>query len=147
MKTESLTHFFEKRGDIMEKTETPIMEEIRGTIDEIIAQIKRLIREGNARRVIVKNSEGKILFQSQLTLGVAGTAFFVLYAPVFTAITTLVLYVSDVRVFVEKEVDENRDEYEVEAEVIEIDEEEEKKEKEKKQEKDESDKTVGKKKK
>ncbi len=131
----------------MEKTETPIMEEIRGTIDEIITQIKRLIREGNARRVIVKNSEGKILFQSQLTLGVAGTAFFVLYAPVFTAITTLVLYVSDVRVFVEKEADENRDEYEVEAEVIEIDEEEEKKEKEKKQEKDESDKTVGKKKK
>ena len=131
----------------MEKTETPIMEEIRGTIDEIIAQIKRLIREGNARRVIVKNREGKVLFQSQLTLGVAGTAFFVLYAPVFTAITTLVLYVSDVRVFVEKEVDENRDEYEVEAEVIEIDEEEEKKEKEKKQEKDESDKTVGKKKK
>ncbi len=147
MKTKSLTHFFEKRGDIMEKTETPIMEEIRGTIDEIITQIKRLIREGNARRVIVKNSEGKILFQSQLTLGVAGTAFFVLYAPVFTAITTLVLYVSDVRVFVEKEADENRDEYEVEAEVIEIDEEEEKKEKEKKQEKDESDKTVGKKKK
>jgi hypothetical protein len=138
MKSKSLTHIFEKRGNTMEKSGTPIMEEIQGTVNEIISQIKRLIKEGNARRVIVKSKSGKTLFQSQLTLGVAGTTFMVVYAPVFTAITTLILYASDVRVFVEKEIDESSDEYEVEAEVIEIDEEDEK---------DPSDKTVGKKKK
>lgn len=138
----------------MEKTTTPILEEIQGTVNEILSQIKRLIKEGNARRVVVKNRSGKVLFQSQLTVGLAGTAFFAMYAPILTAISTLVLYVSDVRVFVEKEVDGSADEYEVEAEIIEIDEEEEdakKKEPQAKKssakKKSETDKTVGKKKK
>jgi hypothetical protein len=39
----------------MEKQSKTILEEIQGTADEIITQIKRLIREGNARRVIIKN--------------------------------------------------------------------------------------------
>ncbi|MDX1592216.1 MAG: DUF4342 domain-containing protein [Balneolaceae bacterium] len=144
----------------MEKTTKPIMEEIQGTVNEIISQLRRLIKEGNARKVLVKNKNGKILFQSQLTIGVAGTAFLALYAPVLTAISSILLYASDVRVFVEKEVDESRDEYEVEAEVIEIDEaddeEDEEEEKAKKsktkksssdKKKKETDKTVGKKKK
>jgi hypothetical protein len=145
MKTNSLTQFFEKRGKLMEKTSTPIMEEIQGTLDEIISQVRKLIREGNARRVVIKNREGSTLFQSQLTLSVAGTAFFVVYAPILTAITTLVLYASDVRVFVEKESNDYKDEYEVEAEVIEISDDEDSKEK--KEKKSEADKTVGKKKK
>lgn len=111
----------------MEKSEKTMIEEIRGTLDEIINQIRAFIREGNARRVIVKNKQGKVLFQSQLTLGVAGTTFFVVYAPVLTAITTLILYASDVRVFVERDIDESeneRDEYEVDAQVIEIEDDE-----------------------
>jgi hypothetical protein len=155
MNSKSLTQFFEKRGTSMEKTTTPIMEEIQGTVNEVLSQIKRLISEGNARRVVVKNKSGKVLFQSQLTLGLAGTAFFAMYAPILTAVSTLLLYVSDVRVFVEKEVDESADEYEVEAEIIEIDEEtgDEAKTKETKTKKSsstgkkETDKTVGKKKK
>ncbi len=116
----------------MEKSGKTMIEEIRGTLDEIINQIRALIREGNARRVIVKNKQGKVLFQSQLTLGVAGTTFFVVYAPVLTAITTLILYASDVRVFVERDVNESdneRDEYEVDAQVIEIEDDEEENEK------------------
>lgn len=106
----------------MEKSEKTILEELRGTLDEILRQLRKLIHEGNARRVIVKNSQGKVLFQSQLTLGVAGTAFFVVYAPILSAITTLILYASDVRVFVERDAEENEheDEYEVDAQVIEI---------------------------
>lgn len=119
-----------------------IVEEIRGTVEEIIKQVRKLIREGNARRVIIKNKEGKILFQSQLTIGLAGTAFFAVIAPIITAITALVLYSREVKVLVEREVDENEDEYEVdaEAEVVDISDEGEtnKKDEEK------SDKTVGK---
>jgi hypothetical protein len=119
-----------------------IFEEVRGTLDEIIHQVKKLIREGNARRVVIKNKKGKILFQSQLTLGVAGTAFMAMVAPIISAITICVMYFSDVKVFIEREVDEASDEYEVEAEVIEIDDEEDEKE-----DLDKTDKTVGKKKK
>jgi hypothetical protein len=87
----------------MEKTEKTILEEIQGTVQEIISQIKELIRKGDAKRVIVKNRKGNVLLESRLTLGVAGAAVLAIYAPIFTAITTLVLYVSDVRVFVEKD--------------------------------------------
>jgi len=158
MNSKSLTHFFEKRGQDMEKTSKPIMEEIQGTVSEIISQIRRLISEGNARKVVVKNRNNKVLFQSQLTIGVAGTAFLAFYAPVLTALSTLLLYASDVRVFVEKEIDGSADEFEVEAELIEIDEEDDQDEKEEKERKEpktkkssskkksETDKTVGKKK-
>lgn len=117
----------------METTGKTILEEIRGTVDEIIKQVKNIIKEGNARRILIKNKKGKVLFQSQLTIGAAGLTFFAIYAPIVTAITTLVLIANDVKVFVEREVDEEDDEFEVEAEVIEIkDEEEEGEEKEKK---------------
>jgi hypothetical protein len=107
----------------MEKQSKNILEEIQGTADEIITQIKRLIREGNARRVIIKNRRGKTLFQSQLTIGAAGFTFFAIYAPIITAITAVILMANDVTVMVEREIDdedEDKDEYEVEAEVIEI---------------------------
>lgn len=104
----------------MEKTQKTIFEEIRGTVDEIIAQVKKIIKEGNARRILIKNKNGKILFQSQLTIGAAGLALLAVYAPVITAISTILLFVNDAKVFIEREVSEDEDEYEVEAEVIEI---------------------------
>ncbi|PKD43127.1 DUF4342 domain-containing protein [Rhodohalobacter barkolensis] len=124
----------------MEKTEKTILEEIQGTVQEIISQIKELIRKGDAKRVIVKNRKGNVLLESRLTLGVAGAAVLAIYAPIFTAITTLVLYVSDVRVFVEKEINESSDEYEIDAEVIDIQDDEDEKKND-----DPTDKTVGKK--
>lgn len=131
MKSQSLTKKSQRNGNDMEKTQKTIFEEIRGTMDEIIAQVKKIIKEGNARRILIKNKKGKTLFQSQLTMGAAGLALLALYAPVITAISTILLFVNDAKVFIEREVGEDEDEYEVEAEVIEIndeDEEEEKKE-------------------
>jgi len=133
----------------MEREQKTILEEIQGTVNEIISQVKKLIREGNARRIIIKNKNGKTLFESQLTLGVAGTAFFTAVAPIISAITMFVLFASDAKVLVEKDVNENEDEYEVEAEVIEIEDEEEEEKKEEKKKKSsgssKTDKTVGKK--
>lgn len=122
----------------MEKTEKTILEEVQGTVQEIISQIKKLIRKGDAKRVIVKNKKGNVLLESRLTLGVTGAVVLAVYAPLFTAISALLLYISDVRVFVERNVDDSTDEYEVDAEVIEIEDDEESKKESK------SDKTVGK---
>lgn len=125
----------------MEKTQKTILEEIRGTVDEIIKQVKKIIREGNARRILIKNKNGKTLFQSQLSIGAAGLTLLAIYAPIITAISTILLFANDAKVYIEREVDEAEDEYEVEAEVIEIKDEDEEKEKseEKKSKKDESD--------
>lgn len=114
-------------------------EELKGTASEIIAQVKKLIKEGNARRLIIQNKDGKVLFQTQLTAGVAGTALVTAMAPVVSAIGMFALFLNDVKVIVEKYPDEEMegDEYEVDAEVIEVQDEEEDEE--------EPEKTVGKK--
>jgi hypothetical protein len=107
-----------------------IFEELRGTADEIISQLKKMIREGNARRLVIKNKDGKILFQSVLTAGLAGTALIAMIAPIASAIAVFVMYTRDIQVLVEKDADPANpsDEYEVEAEdaeVIEINDDEE----------------------
>jgi len=126
-------------------------EEITGTVSEIINQVKKLIREGNTRRVLIKDKNGKILFQSQLTIGVGGVAVLTAIAPIVSAISMFALFMNDVKIIVERypEDEANTDEYEVDADVIEIREEEEKETAEEQTGKEESeektDKTVGKK--
>ena len=126
-------------------------EEIQGTVSEIISQVKKLIKEGNARRVMIKNSEGKVLFQSQLTVGVGGAAVLTSIAPVVSAIGVFALFMNDVKIIVERypedETNENGDEYEVEADFIEIRDEEEpdtSDEQEESKSEEKTDKTVGK---
>lgn len=113
----------------MESTDRTIFKEITGTIDEIIREVRKLIREGNARTLIIKNKEGRVIFQTHLSVGVAGTALFTVMAPFISALTMFVMFANDVQVIVEKHKNgesesdsenENRDEYEVEGEIIDI---------------------------
>ncbi len=110
----------------MTKSEKTLHEEITGTVDEIIKEVRRLIREGNARSLIIKNKDGKELFKTQLTFGVAGTTMFAVMAPFISALTMLVLFANDVKVVVEKEPtpsnqeDYEEDEYEIDGEIIDI---------------------------
>lgn len=121
-------------------------EELTGSVSQVIRQIKKLIKEGNARRLMIQDKKGKVLFQTQLTAGIAGTALITAMAPIVSAISMFALFMNDVKIIVEKYPPEElgEDEYEVEADaevIIDVeDEEEEPKEKK-------TDKTVGKKKK
>lgn len=111
----------------MKKEDSTILEELKGTAEDVISQLKAIVKKGNAKRVMVKNRKGKILFQSPLTFSAAGAFFFIVYAPVITALTALAAVASDVSVWVESVAEEEpkEDTYEVDAEVIEIDDEEE----------------------
>ena len=72
-------------------------EKIEGTTDQILAQIKRLIDEGNIRRVLVKQ-QGKVIAEFPLTVGVVGTVL----APVAAAIGALTAVLADCSIEVEK---------------------------------------------
>lgn len=135
-----------------------IYEEVQGGVNEVIAKIREFIKEGSARRLIIKNKEGEVVFQTQLAFGVGGAALVGAMAPVISAIGMFAMFINDYQILVEREVDEDSDEYSVDAEIIEITEDEEEeeastetkdkakpKEEEKAEEKEE--KTVGKKKK
>jgi hypothetical protein len=56
---------------------------VRG--EDLLKKIKELIREGNVRRIIIKDEQGKTYMEIPLTLGVVG----VVLAPVWAAIGAL----------------------------------------------------------
>ncbi len=131
-----------------------LFEEIKGGVNEVISRIRELIKEGSARRLIIKNKEGETVFQTQLAFGVSGAALISAMAPVISAIGMFAMFLNDYQILVEKVADEDHDEYEVDADVIEIideDEQDEEAEKEEtkaeeKGEEPKEEKTVGKKK-
>jgi Domain of unknown function (DUF4342) len=78
----------------MEKT---WREKIEGTTDQVLAQIRKLIDEGNIRRVVVKH-QGKTVAEFPLTVGVVGTVI----APVAAAIGALTAVLAECSIEVEK---------------------------------------------
>jgi len=77
-------------------------EEFTVTGDKVIATLKELLQEGNIRRVILKNEEGKTLIEIPLTLGVVG----VLLLPVWAAIGAIAALAARMTILVER-VDKN----------------------------------------
>jgi hypothetical protein len=78
----------------MEKT---WRETIEGTTDQILGQIRKLLDEGNIRRVVVKN-QGTIVAEFPLTVGLVGTVI----APLAAAIGALTAVLADCTIEVEK---------------------------------------------
>lgn len=75
-------------------------------VDRVIERTKKLIHEGNVRRLIVKNAEGVTLIEVPLTMGVVGAVL----VPVWAAIAAIAAIVSDATVVVEKrETDDDED--------------------------------------
>jgi hypothetical protein len=70
--------------------------QVRG--DDLLHKVKELVHEGNIRRIIIKNEEGKRLIEIPLTLGVVGIALL----PVWAAIGAIAALVSDCTIVVEK---------------------------------------------
>ena len=84
----------------MEKT---WREKLEGTTDQILAQIKKLIDEGNIRRVVVKQ-RGRVVAEFPLTVGVVGTVI----APLAAAIGALTAVLAECTIEVEKVADEDK---------------------------------------
>jgi len=76
-------------------------EEFKVSGEKLVGRIKELVHEGNIRRIIINNDEGKTLIEIPLTLGVVGAVLL----PVWAAIGTIAALVADLTIIVEK-VDE-----------------------------------------
>ena len=73
-------------------------EEYTVTGDGLIAKIKELVHEGNIRRVIIKNEEGRTLIEVPLTLGVVGA----ILLPAWAAIGAVAALVTNCTLVVER---------------------------------------------
>lgn len=83
--------------DVQTETETKTEEhKVRG--ENLVAKVKELIREGNIRRITIRNEDGKELIEIPLTLGVVGIALL----PVWAAIGAIAALVTDCTIVVEK---------------------------------------------
>lgn len=65
---------------------------------ELVKKIKELIKEGNIRRIIIKNEKGKVMMEIPVTFVVVG-AFF---APVLAAIGALAALMTKCTIEVER---------------------------------------------
>lgn len=73
-------------------------EEFRVNGEELIAKIKQLFHEGNIRRIIIKDKDGKTVMEIPLTIGVVG----VLLAPTLAAVGAIAALLTEATVVVEK---------------------------------------------
>ena len=82
----------------MERT---LWEKLEGTTEQVINQIKKLVEEGNIRRVVVRQ-RGRTIAEFPLTAGVIGAVI----APVAAAIGALSALLTECSIEVEKTVRE-----------------------------------------
>ena len=73
-------------------------EEFRTTGDELLAKTKELIHQGNIRRLIIKNEEGRTLIEIPLTIGLIGAALL----PIFAAVGAIAALATDCSIVVER---------------------------------------------
>ena len=73
-------------------------EEFKVSGDDVIKTVKKIISEGNARRIIIKNEAGESLIEFPLTVGAVGA----LLLPVFAAVGAIAALVAKCTIVVEK---------------------------------------------
>jgi hypothetical protein len=73
-------------------------EEFRVNGEELLAKIKKLVHEGNIRRIIIKNKDGNVVMEIPMTFGVVGA----LLLPTLAAVGAIAALLSEATIVVEK---------------------------------------------
>ncbi|MGH7655279.1 MAG: DUF4342 domain-containing protein [Gemmatimonadaceae bacterium] len=75
------------------------VEELKVAGEKLKDTVKNLVHEGNVRRIIVKNGEGRVLLDMPLSAGLAGA----ILLPLLTAIAGIVALAKEFTVVIERE--------------------------------------------
>jgi len=75
-----------------------LTEEVKVKGEDLLKKVKELIREGNIRRIIIKNENGEPYVEIPLTLGVVGMVF----APVLAAVGAIAALASNFTIEIQK---------------------------------------------
>ena len=76
-------------------------EEFKVSGDDVVDAVKKLIKEGNARKISIKNENGDTLIEFPVTVGAIG----VLIAPALAAVGAIAALVTRCTIVVEKRDD------------------------------------------
>lgn len=80
---------------------TKTQETIKVKGEELLGKVKELVKEGNVRRIIISDKNGKQILVLPLTLGVVGA----LVAPVLAAVGAVAALVTECSITVERETE------------------------------------------
>jgi len=69
-------------------------EEFRVKGEELVEKVKQLIHEGNVRRLIIKDEEGKVYLEIPVTFGLIGA----LIAPMLAAVGAVAAMVANLKI-------------------------------------------------
>lgn len=67
--------------------------------EELLGKVKQLVKEGNVRRIVIKDKKGKELISLPLTIGVVGVAI----APVLAAVGAIAALVTECTIAVQRD--------------------------------------------
>ncbi len=73
-------------------------EEFKVSGEELVEKIKEIIKEGNARKIIIKNENGESVVEFPLTIGAIGA----LIAPILAAVGAIAALLTKCTIVVEK---------------------------------------------
>ena len=79
-------------------SETKKTEEFTINGEDLIAKIKEIIKQGNAKKITVKDKEGNEIISFPVTVGVAGLVL----APVFAAIGAVAALATECTIVIER---------------------------------------------
>jgi hypothetical protein len=83
--------------------ERTFKESFKVAADQLVDAVKRLVHEGNVRRVIIKQ-EGRTVVEFPLTIGVVGTVL----APVLAAVGAIAAYMTECTIEVERTANDDK---------------------------------------
>jgi hypothetical protein len=83
----------------MTEVREPFAETFKLKGESVLAKIKELVHEGNVRRIILKNDEGRTVIELPLTVGVIGA----LLVPAWAAIGAVAALAADLTIVVERD--------------------------------------------
>ena len=92
------------------KREPPDNDETVVPGSELIERVKKLVAEGNVRRLIIKKPSGEVMLEIPLTAGVVAGGAAILMAPVLAALGALAALLAEVKLEVVRTEPEDRDE-------------------------------------
>jgi hypothetical protein len=78
--------------------DNPGTQEFHVNGEQLVSKIKEILHEGNIRRLIIKDKDGRTLIEVPLTLGVVGA----ILVPVWAAIGAIAALVAEATIVVEK---------------------------------------------
>src|SRR3954467_8864102 len=79
-------------------------EELEVAGSQLVERVKELIEEGNVRRLIIRNQDGRTLLEIPLTIGaVAGGAILMAFGPVLAAVAVIGALVAKLKIEIVRE--------------------------------------------